>query len=286
MQIARTTAEIRAAVAAARRAGRTIGFVPTMGYLHRGHLSLIEAARRDDCWTVVSIFVNPTQFGPNEDFDRYPRDEARDLALCEKAGVELVFIPGVRAMYAADAVTTVHVAVLTDHLCGPHRPGHFDGVTTVVAKLFNIVQPDRAYFGRKDAQQLAVIERMVRDLDMPLVIVGCDTVREPDGLAMSSRNVHLAPEARQRAPVLSRALAAARAAIIAGERDARAIEREMSAMVAAASPTRVDYISIVDGDSLQPVERIERGVLIALAVRFGEVRLIDNIRVDPPAAQP
>lgn len=286
MQVVRTIAETRAAVAAARRSGRTIGFVPTMGYLHAGHLSLVEASTRDGCWTVVSIFVNPRQFGPNEDFDRYPRDEARDLAMCEQAGVELVFVPDARTMYAADAATTVHVAGLTDHLCGPHRPGHFDGVATVVAKLFNIVQPDRAYFGRKDAQQLAVIERMVRDLDMPLTIVGCETIREPDGLAMSSRNVNLPPDERRRALALSRALEAARAAIAAGRRDARAVEREMAAIVAAASPTRVDYISVVDADSLQPVERIEGRVLIALAVRFGGVRLIDNIRVDPPAARP
>ncbi len=257
-----------------------------MGYLHTGHLSLVDASRRDGCWTVVSIFVNPTQFGPHEDFDRYPRDEARDLKLCEDAGVELVFIPDTSAMYAPNSATTVHVAKLTEHLCGPHRPGHFEGVATVVAKLFNIVQPDRAYFGRKDAQQLAIIEHMVRDLDMPLAIVGCDTVREPDGLAMSSRNVNLTPEARARALALHRALQAAHAAIGSGERDARAIEHQMSAIVAAAAPSKVDYISVVDGESLQPVERIEHAVLIALAVRFGGVRLIDNIRVDPAAMRP
>lgn len=284
MQITRRIDETRSSIAALRGSGHRIGFVPTMGALHAGHISLIEAARRDDSAVVVSIFVNPTQFGPNEDFSRYPRDEAGDLARCESAGAALVFLPGVDEMYPAGAVTTVRVAKLTDTLCGPHRPGHFDGVATVVAKLFHIVQPDAAYFGEKDAQQLAVIRRMTRDLDMPVSIVGCPTMREPDGLAMSSRNAYLSSEHRVQAAVLHRALQAGRARIESGERDARAVESLMQGMVHAAGPARVDYISVVDAAGLQPVSKIDVPVLLALAVRIGGTRLIDNVRVDPAAA--
>jgi len=252
-----------------------------MGYLHAGHLSLVEAARHDETFTVVSIFVNPTQFGPNEDYDRYPRDEAGDLRRCEDAGVELLFLPDAREMYRADAVTTVHVAHLTETLCGPCRPGHFDGVATVVSKLFNIVQPDAAYFGQKDAQQLAVLRRMVRDLDFPIEIVGCPTVREPDGLAMSSRNAMLLADERRRALVLYRALCEARERIEGGERDPAAVLSQMERVVATGDPAGVDYISIVDPESMQPVQRIEGPVLIALAVRIGGTRLIDNALVDP-----
>jgi pantoate--beta-alanine ligase len=283
----RTTQDIattRAAVAEARRQGRRIGFVPTMGYLHAGHLALVEAARRAGTWVVVSIFVNPTQFGPSEDFERYPRDTTGDLRQCERAGVELVFMPSVREMYPPDATTHVHVAQLTETLCGPCRPGHFDGVTTVVAKLFNIVQPDAAYFGQKDAQQLAVIRRMTRDLDFPIEIVGCPTVREPDGLAMSSRNALLAPDERSRALVLHRALDAARRLVARGERDAAALTAAMQAIVAEGRPAGVDYLSIVDAATLQPVARLERPVLVALAVRIGRTRLIDNVLIDPAAA--
>ena len=281
MNVTRDIPATRAAVAAARQARRTIGFVPTMGALHAGHISLIEAARRDGTFVVVSIFVNPTQFGPNEDYTRYPRDEAGDLEKCRAAGADLVFIPTVEVMYGPGAATTVHVARLTDTLCGPCRPGHFDGVATVVTKLFNIVQPDRAYFGQKDAQQLAVIRRMTRDLDFPIEIVGCPTVREPDGLAMSSRNLLLSPDERRRAPALYRALCAARELILRGERDAQVILAEMQGILATINPTRVDYVSIVDADSLQPVTRVDRPVLIALAVRLGATRLIDNVLVDP-----
>jgi len=286
MMIARSIAATREAVAAARRAGRTIGFVPTMGALHRGHIALIEAARRDGTYVVVSIFVNPTQFGPNEDYARYPRDEAADLRQCEQAGVELAFIPPVEEMYRSNAATTIHVAGLTDTLCGPCRPGHFDGMATVVAKLFNIVQPDRAYFGQKDAQQLAVIRRMVRDLDLSIEIVGCPTVREADGLAMSSRNQMLAPDERKRAVTLYRSLCAAREQIHAGEREPRAVLAAMRAIIERVSPTRIDYVSIVDPGSLQPVESIDRAVLIALAIRIGSTRLIDNLRVDPDRPTP
>lgn len=286
MEIARTIAATRAAVTAARWAGRSIGCVPTMGALHAGHLSLVEAARRDGTFVVVTIFVNPTQFGPQEDYARYPRDEAGDLRQCERAGVDLVFLPAVEEMYPPGAVTTVHVARLTETLCGPCRPGHFDGVATVVTKLLNIVQPDRAYFGRKDYQQLAVIRQMVRDLDVPVEIIGCPTVREPDGLAMSSRNALLSPEERQRALALSRALIAAREAIVGGERDPRAVEATMRAVVEAARPTRIDYVSVVDPVTLQPVPRIEGPVLAALAVRIGATRLIDNVVVDPIGEAP
>lgn len=281
MKVTGEIAATRAAVAAARAAGRSIGLVPTMGYLHAGHLSLVAAARRDGHFVVVSLFVNPTQFGPHEDYDRYPRDTAGDLQKCEQAGVELVFMPEVAAMYPPDAATTIHVARLTDTLCGPCRPGHFDGVATVVAKLFNIVQPDAAYFGQKDAQQLAVIRRMVRDLDFPLRIVGCPTVREPDGLAMSSRNAMLSPEERRRAPALHRALTAARARIVAGERDPAAVVAEMRQAIEEVHPTTIDYISIVDPETMQPVGQITGPVLIALAVRLGATRLIDNLTVDP-----
>ncbi len=281
MEIVRTIAATRAAVATARRAGRTIGCVPTMGALHAGHLSLVEAARRDGTFVVVTIFVNPTQFGPHEDYARYPRDEAGDLRQCERAGANLVFLPSVEEMYPPGTVTTVHVARLTATLCGPCRPGHFDGVATVVTKLLNIVQPDRAYFGRKDYQQLAVIRQMVRDLNTPVEIIGCPTVREPDGLAMSSRNAYLTPDERQRALALSRALIAAREAIVGGERDPAAVEATMRAVVEAARPTGIDYVSVVDPVTLQPIERIAGPVLAALAVWFGRTRLIDNVVVDP-----
>lgn len=281
MKVTRNIPETRATIAAARAAGQTIGFVPTMGALHAAHLALVEAARHDQTYTVVSIFVNPTQFGPNEDFHRYPRDEDGDLEKCRQAGVDLVFIPPVHDMYASDAITTVHVARLTETLCGPHRPGHFDGVATVVAKLFNIVQPDRAYFGQKDAQQLAVIRRMTHDLNLPIQIVGCPTVREPDGLAMSSRNRYLTPDERKRALALSQALDEAKRLITNGETDPQRIEAQLRSRVERANPTRIDYISVVDAQSLQLPKRIERDVLVALAVWFGQTRLIDNTTIAP-----
>ena len=284
MIVARTIEQVRQAVRDAREAGRRIGFVPTMGALHDGHLSLVRKGHADGCWVVVSIFVNPTQFAPGEDYDQYPRDEAGDLALCEREGVACVFLPDVQTMYPPDACTTVHVAKLTETLCGPHRPGHFDGVATVVAKLLNIVQPDAAYFGRKDAQQLAVIRRMVRDLNMPVQIVGCETVREPDGLALSSRNRYLSVDERRRAVCLYQALCRARELIEAGERDPRRVVAEMRRIVDAAEPDGVDYIEIVDPEDCQPVERITQPVLVTLAVRFGSARLIDNMTLAPPGA--
>jgi pantoate--beta-alanine ligase len=286
MKVARDIPSTRAAIAEARRNGRRIGFVPTMGALHAGHMSLIEAARRDGMFVVASIFVNPTQFGPGEDYERYPRDTAGDLRQCQEAGVELVFMPAVTDMYRSDAVTTVHVARLADMLCGVWRPGHFDGVATVVAKLLDIVQPDRAYFGQKDAQQLAVIRRMTCDLDLPVEIVGCPTVREPDGLAMSSRNAYLSPDERRRALGLHRALGDARERIQGGERVAQVVIDRMRGIVAEGQPAGIDYISVVDPDTLQPVAQIERPVLVALAVRIGQTRLIDNLTVDPSGRCP
>jgi pantoate--beta-alanine ligase len=285
MDVTRDIPATRAAIRAAREAGRRIGLVPTMGALHRGHVSLLEAAHRNGLFTVVSIFVNPTQFGPQEDYASYPRDTAGDLQLCQQAGADLVFLPAAADMYAPDAATHVHVARLTDTLCGPLRPGHFDGVATVCAKLFNIVQPDRAYFGQKDAQQLAVLQRMVRDLDFPLEIVPCPTVREPDGLAMSSRNAYLSPEQRRQAGCLVQALRLAQERIAAGQRDPAALVAAMRQCITAAGPAQIEYISAVDPASLQPVPRISGPVLIALAVRIGPARLIDNLLVRPPAGE-
>jgi len=274
-----TIAGLRAELDAARARGASIGFVPTMGALHEGHLALIRAARERDDVVVVSIFVNPTQFNASEDLQKYPRDLARDLALAEGAGADLVFAPPAGEMYLPGASTWVDVEGLTEGLCGAARPGHFRGVCTVVTKLFNIVGPHRAYFGEKDAQQLAVIKRMVRDLDMRVEIVPCATVREPDGLAMSSRNVRLSPAERAQAPVLYRALTAARLAIENGERDAERPKADICAALADADLATIDYVEIVDADSLEPVTTVDRPCLIALAVFFGDVRLIDNITV-------
>jgi len=261
----------------ARAAGRRIGLVPTMGYLHEGHLSLVRAARGDCDIVVVSVFVNPTQFGPNEDFDRYPRDFERDRRLCAEAGVDAIFHPLVDEMYpSGPPFTTVSVSRLSAGLCGRSRPTHFAGVATVVAKLLNIVAPDRAYFGEKDYQQLAVIRTMVRDLDIPVEIVGCPTVREPDGLAMSSRNTLLTPEARAQAPILHRALLRGRDMVASGEADPCAVTEAVREMIQSADLAEIDYIEVVGTDDLQPPARLDGRVLVAVAVRFGGVRLIDN----------
>lgn len=271
--------DTRAAVAVARKSGCRIGLVPTMGALHRAHVSLMKAAKHDGAYTVVSIFVNPTQFGPNEDFQKYPRDEAGDLRICEQAGVDLVFMPPAEVMYRFDAVTEVHVTKLTKTLCGAARPGHFVGVATVCAKLFNIVQPDLAYFGQKDAQQLAVIRRMVHDLNMPLEIVGCPTIREDHGLAVSSRNNYLSASERRQAGCLYQALCQARRLIQAGEHDPATIIQDMQKVIDEAGSAKVDYLSLVEPESMQPVETITGPVLVALAVRIGPARLIDNMLV-------
>lgn len=274
-------ASLRQAVAAARRGGRTIGLVPTMGALHAGHLSLIEAARAETGFVVVSIFVNPTQFGPNEDLNRYPRTLERDLKSCEETGVDLVFHPRPEIMYPPDYRTFVEVTGLQDVLCGASRPGHFRGVATVVLKLFNLVQPDRAYFGQKDAQQVRIIQQMVRDLNLPVEIRVCPIVREADDLALSSRNEYLEAQERRSAPVLYRALTEARRRIEAGERDAATVRKVMTETIASVPGAVLDYAAVVDADSLQALVQIVFGrpVLLALAVRFRGTRLIDNLLI-------
>jgi pantoate--beta-alanine ligase len=278
LQVIRTIREFRAWHGAA--AG-TLGVVPTMGYLHDGHVSLVRASKRDNVRTAVTIFVNPTQFAPAEDLSRYPRDEARDLALLEAEGVDVVFAPLVEEMYPDGFSTYVSVEGLTARLEGASRPTHFRGVTTVVLKLLSITQPDRAYFGRKDAQQLAVVRRMARDLDVPVEVIGLPIVREPDGLAMSSRNAYLSPEQRMAALALSRALRLAEELFAAGERDANALRARMRALIEAEPLAAIDYVSVADAATLEELERIERPALASLAVRFGPTRLIDNVTLTP-----
>lgn len=275
MIVAKTIEETRKAVAEAHVAGKQVGFVPTMGFLHEGHLSLIEVARENGAgFLVVSVFVNPTQFGPNEDFERYPRDEAKDRALLESRSVDLLFLPAVDVMYPPGSQTVVHVGGVAKPLEGDRRPGHFDGVATVVLKLFDIVQPDLAVFGRKDAQQCAVIERMVRDLDVPVRLVFGETVREPDGLAMSSRNSYLSPDQRVLASVLHRALRA-------GERElaSQNVEWVENAMRDVAKGMEIDYLVLVDPATFERPAGFDRDLLLAGAIRIGKTRLIDNIRV-------
>lgn len=275
MEVFQIPAEFQAWAQTQRKAGGRIGFVPTMGYLHAGHLSLVEEARRQADVVAVSIFVNPVQFGPGEDFEKYPRDEARDLALCEEAGVSAVFLPTAATMYAPDASVFVTEERLERGLCGARRPGHFRGVCTVVAKLFNLALPDVAVFGQKDYQQAAIIRRMVRDLNFPVKVVVAPTRREPDGLAMSSRNVYLTGDARQRALGLSRALQVASDAVSAGPQNAEAVQRAMLETLEA-NTLLVDYAEIVDADTLEPVERAARGHVALVAAFCGKTRLIDN----------
>lgn len=270
---------IRRAIAAARAEGKVIGLVPTMGALHDGHLSLIRRARTECGFVVVWIFVNPTQFGPHEDLDRYPRDLERDRMLATQAGADVIFNPNVGDIYMPDHSTWVEVEHLGDGLCGASRPGHFRGVCTVVAKFFNICAPDRAYFGQKDAQQLAIIRRMVRDLNFPVEVIACPIVREADGLAMSSRNVYLTPEERRQATVLNRSLREVERLVAAGEKDVAKLEQAMRVVLASAPLAQVDYASIVDAHDLQPVATIEGECLVAVAVKFGSTRLIDNTTI-------
>jgi pantoate--beta-alanine ligase len=274
MRVVHTIAEARAV----RRAlPGTWGFVPTLGYLHEGHLSLIRRARAENDRVAVSIFVNPTQFGPHEDYARYPRDLERDLRLLEPLGVDLVFVPSAEEMYPPGFQTWVIVEEVSRPLEGASRPGHFRGVATVVAKLFHILQPDRAYFGQKDAQQTVVIRRMVQDLNIPVEIVICPTVREPDGLAMSSRNTYLNPEERRSATVLFRALQIAKARYEAGERDAERLREAMREVIRAEPLARIDYVSVADPETLRELEQVEGPALLSLAVYIGTTRLIDNI---------
>ena len=281
MLITRTIEETRAAIADARAQGRTIGLVPTMGFLHQGHLSLTHVAREAGAdFIVVSIFVNPRQFGPSEDFLRYPRDERRDREMLEQEGVALLFMPSTDLMYPSNATTAVCAGAVAKPLEGVRRPGHFDGVATVVLKLFNIVTPDLAVFGRKDAQQCAVIERMVGDLDVPVRLVFGDTIREKDGVAMSSRNSYLTPEERALAPALHRALRAGEEAISHGVENVEAVEQLMHRMAAETPDIEVDYLALVDPATFERPIDFHRDLLVAGAVRLGRTRLIDNIRVD------
>jgi pantoate--beta-alanine ligase len=259
-----------------QRLAEPVGFVPTMGYLHEGHLTLVKRAREENESVVVSIFVNPTQFGPKEDFKSYPRDTERDLKML-KPLTDIVFMPSSPEIYPEDFDTWVVPGTVAERLEGAARPGHFRGVNTVVAKLFNIVQPTRAYFGQKDAQQLAVIKKMVTDLNMNLEIVACPTVREADGLAMSSRNVYLSPEQRRSALVLSKALARAPELWGRGEKEAGTIRRYMGELIEKESPGEINYISVADPETLKEMHRIKPPALVSLAVRFGKTRLIDNI---------
>ncbi len=286
MQTIQTVEDLRAWVREQKAAGRTIGLVPTMGALHAGHLSLVRRAKAENDRVVVSIFVNPLQFGPGEDYTVYPRDLARDSELAAGAGADLIFAPSVDTMYPAGFCSAVTVEGLTAPLCGRSRPTHFRGVTTVVARLFNLVQPARAYFGQKDAQQAIVIRRMVRDLAFDLAVVVCPIVREPDGLAMSSRNAFLSPAERRSALVLSRSLFRAQALIAGGERSPDQVLGLLRREIGAEPLVQVDYIEILDGDSLTPVEKLRGKVLIAVAAWVGRTRLIDNVMLELDGDRP
>lgn len=283
MKIAETIAEVRAAVRQWRKEGLTVGLVPTMGYLHEGHASLMKESVKQCDRTVVSVFVNPTQFGPNEDLEAYPRDFARDTALCEEMGVDLIFHPAVDEMYPdGNGKTDTYVEILDDmpkQLCGKTRPIHFRGVCTVVSKLFNIVLPDKAFFGEKDAQQLAIIRRMVRDLSFGIEIVGCPIIREEDGLAKSSRNTYLNAEERQAALCLSKAVALGKQMIADGETDAEKVVEAMKALISSEPMAKIDYVQAVDGLTMASVKEVKADVLVAMAVYIGKTRLIDNFSV-------
>ena len=268
---------LRARLAEARAGGRSVGLVPTMGFLHAGHCSLIERARADNDTVVVSIFVNPLQFNPGEDFEDYPRDLDRDLEACAAAGADIVFAPDLDEMYPEQVMTTVRVGPLADLLCGVSRAGHFDGVATVVAKLFSIVGECSAYFGEKDFQQLTIVTRMAADLSLPVRVVGCPTVREPDGLALSSRNAYLSSGERAQAPVLRRALKAGAALVEAGETDGAVVEAHMASVITTAPRAEIDYTAAVSASTLTADGPLRGDVRLLVAVRFGKARLIDNI---------
>ncbi|MEG1947347.1 MAG: pantoate--beta-alanine ligase [Lachnospiraceae bacterium] len=278
MQIINTIEEIRGLIKTWKTEGMTIGLVPTMGYLHAGHKSLIDKAVSENRRVVVSNFVNPIQFGENEDLSSYPRNLEQDAALCENAGADIMFCPKPEEMYYPDKCTFVDMNQLTKGLCGKTRPVHFSGVCTVVTKLFNIVTPDRAYFGEKDAQQLAVIKRMVRDLNFGLTVVGCPIVREADGLALSSRNTYLNREERKAALILNSALTKGKEMINSGETNAEKIKELIVNTLLTEPLARIDYVEIVDGENLEPVEQVSKSTLIAIAVLIGKTRLIDNVQ--------
>ena len=281
MKACKTIDEMQAATRAARLGGLRLGFVPTMGALHEGHLSLVRAAKSQCDAVVVSIFVNPLQFGPNEDLAKYPRNLERDCQLLEKESVDFLFSPTVEEIYPEKAITYVTVEGLSEKLCGRSRPGHFRGVTTVVAKLFNIVEPDLAFFGQKDAAQAAIIRRMVRDLNFPVEIVVCPIVRDPDGLAMSSRNAYLHADQRRSALALHRALVAVQSRFEKGERSATKLIENGKQVLAEESAVRLDYLEIVDPDTLEPVAEVSSTVLVAVAAFVGSTRLIDNVVLSP-----
>ncbi|AMX83124.1 pantoate--beta-alanine ligase [Geobacillus subterraneus] len=276
--------EMQALMRQCRREGKTIGFVPTMGYLHEGHAALIDRAREENDMVVVSIFVNPLQFGPNEDFARYPRDFARDRHIAEQRGVDVLFHPEAGEMYPGPLTVQAVVKARTDVLCGRSRPGHFDGVATVLIKLFHIVMPDRAYFGMKDAQQVAVVDGLIRDFNFPIELVPVPTVREADGLAKSSRNVYLSSQERKEAPALYQALQAAAAAVEEGERSGDALRRLVKEHIEAHTHAEIDYVEVCSYPDLTPLETLHGTVLVAVAVRFTSARLIDNVILRLPEA--
>lgn len=286
MKILRTIAETRALLDAARAGGESVGFVPTMGYLHAGHASLMTVAREENDQLVVSIFVNPLQFGANEDLDAYPRDPERDAALCDAEGVDVIFWPDVSEMYPEPNPFVVSVGDIGTRLCGATRPGHFDGVATVVSKLWNIIGPSRSYFGRKDAQQLVVLQRLARAFDVPVEVIGCPIIRDPDGLALSSRNVYLSDDERAAALVLSRALTEAIEAAGKGERDGRRIASMLAARIASEPLARLDYASVVNPGTLEDLEDIDGDALLAVAAWIGKARLIDNMLIDNTTVTP
>lgn len=277
MKIIKTIEELRPIIKGWKREGLTVGLVPTMGYLHDGHKSLIVKAVSENDKVVVSDFVNPTQFGANEDLSSYPRDIERDAALCEAAGADIIFHPEPEEMYFPDKCTFVDMDKLTKGLCGKTRPVHFSGVCTVVSKLFNIVTPNRAYFGQKDAQQLAVIKRMVRDLNFDITIVGCPIVREADGLALSSRNTYLNAEERKAALILNKSLTIGKEMIEAGEKDVEKVREAITKSLQTEPLAKIDYVEIVNSENMEPMEQINSSVLVAIAVYIGKTRLIDNV---------
>ena len=280
MQVIRSVHEMQSLAMQLRTQGKLIGFVPTMGCLHEGHLSLVDAAKEKADVVVVSIFVNPTQFGPNEDFEKYPRDEAVDVEKCAERGADIVFVPDAKEFYSANFSTVVSEELCSRGLCGDFRPGHFRGVATVVLMLFNVVRPDLAVFGRKDAQQVAVIRKMVGDLFVPVAIVEAPIAREEDGLAMSSRNRYLTAEQRKLAPRLYTVLQTAAATVASGERRAKAVQEQVSAALSEGDAFRVQYVGVVDAETMQPVEEISPGrTLLAVAAFLGATRLIDNVQL-------
>lgn len=276
MKIVSTVNDVRSTVKEWKKSGLKVGLVPTMGFLHEGHLSLIKKAVSENDKVVVSVFVNPTQFGPNEDFEAYPRDLNKDAELCKEAGADLIFHPEPEEMYPDGFCSSVNMTGLTDALCGKSRPIHFQGVCTVVSKLFNIVTPDNAYFGEKDAQQLAIIKRMVKDLNFDIKITGCPIIREEDGLAKSSRNTYLNPEERQAALVLSKAVKCGRSLVEGGEKDSAVILKEMKSIIENEPLARIDYVEIVDMNTMKNIDTVKGDILCAMAVYIGKTRLIDN----------